>query len=127
MKIKVVLVIERDTDISTIISYALIEDGFECINYSDEFDAETIVKIDPALLIISHDISSTGIDFCKKMKKNKITRHIPLILTSTDMRLKDLAAECQANEFLHKPFDIDLLSSIVRQTIQTFERNKVIP
>jgi len=114
-----ILVIDKDPDISTVIFYVLIEDGLECINYSGEFDVLKINSFGPALMIVSHDISTDINEFCRSVKIARETCHFPVILTSTQPTLSKIAKNSNADAFLHKPFDIDELSILVKQVMET--------
>ncbi|RZL07845.1 MAG: response regulator transcription factor [Pedobacter sp.] len=113
-----ILVIDKDPDISTIISYVLIEDGFNCVNYSGAFDAAYITDLNPVLIIVSHDTDDKTNEFCKNCKTHDQIRSIPVLITSTKANLEKIAENSYADAFLHKPFDIDKLSMVVSQTIE---------
>lgn len=73
-------------------------------------------------LIIS-DINmpeSNGIDFCKKIRADKRTEHIPFILvTAFTAEEQELAGlETGANDYLTKPFNFDILHSKIKNLLQ---------
>lgn len=60
-----------------------------------------------------------GRDICKRIKSDKKTRHIPVILVSANSH-KDVqraAKESGANGFIAKPFDIYELVNIVQENL----------
>lgn len=52
---------------------------------------------------------SDGRDLCRKLKADERTRHIPVILISASNDLERSAALAGADDFLAKPFEIDML------------------
>lgn len=57
----------------------------------------------------------TGQDICRKIKQDKATSHIPIIMCSADNRIKVIAKEAGADDSIEKPFDLpDLLKKIER-------------
>ena len=107
-----VLLVEDDLDLRT-----YLEQEFHAIynlyNASDGMEGyELAVEILPDLII--SDImmpEMNGYEFCKKIKSNLITSHIPVILltakTSTDDEIEGF--EAGADAYIGKPFEIDHL------------------
>lgn len=85
-------------------------------------------------LIISDVImpEMDGFEFCKKIKENKETSHIPIILlTALDDKEKILKGyKLRADNYVTKPFDTDILLLTIENTISTrqaLRRNLMIP
>lgn len=54
-----------------------------------------------------------GQDICKRIKADKNTSHIPIIMCSADNRIKVIAKEAGADDSIEKPFIMaDLLKKI---------------
>ena len=53
------------------------------------------------------------------LKKNSLTRHIPVIFFSAHNKVANLAAASQADGYIEKPFDIATLLDMVKQKIGT--------
>lgn len=67
-------------------------------------------KEKPDLLLL--DIWMSGVDgreICRKLKKNKKTRNIPVIMISASRDIRKSTKEAGADDFLEKPFDMDCL------------------
>ncbi len=60
-----------------------------------------------------------GLDFCKKVKTNIKTSHIPLLMLSAKAMVKDRleGIDSGADIYLSKPFDMDILKSSLAQLI----------
>lgn len=67
-----------------------------------------------------------GIDLCKKMKADKRTNHIPVILltalTGEEQQLKGL--ETGANDYMTKPFNFDILLSKIKNQLNQQQQAK---
>jgi len=58
-----------------------------------------------------------GPDICIKIKNNKDTKDIPVIMFSADSRGKYMAKEAGADDFIEKPFSIANLVKKIEQYI----------
>lgn len=115
---KKILVLDDDNDILEILSFLLVEEGYEImtVNCGDNVFAD-INAFKPDLLLM--DVMLAGLDgrsICKKIKQTKLTSSLPVILISGT---HDLAASLNQpgapNDFIAKPFDIeDLLAKITQ-------------
>jgi CheY-like chemotaxis protein len=61
-----------------------------------------------------------GRDVCKALKKQDLTRDIPVILISASIDLEKSAEEAGANNFLEKPFDMDELLGKIDEHLNKF-------
>lgn len=67
-------------------------------------------KEKPDLLLLDIWMSGTdGREICKKLKKNKKTKDIPIIMISASRDIKKSTEDAGADDFLEKPFEIDNL------------------
>lgn len=107
---KTVLLLEDDTDLASIIQYILEEEGYIVIKSLPENFREDICKFRPALILLDHWLyKALGSTICENLKADPETCSIPIILTSTDINIKDLASCCKADDLLPKPFDVEVL------------------
>ncbi|RZK41468.1 MAG: response regulator [Pedobacter sp.] len=60
---------------------------------------------------------SDGRDLCKRLKNEEKTKDIPVILISASNDLKKSAELAGADDFLAKPFDIDILLQKVEKAV----------
>jgi len=63
----------------------------------------------------------TGVEMCKKLKDNPKTSHIPVILLTAkaDVENQIEGIEAGADDYISKPFDIDVFKLKIRNLIQT--------
>ena len=88
---------------------------------------QKILSLHPDLVV--SDVSMpemNGIDLCKKIKTDKRTVHIPVILltalTTEDQQLSGL--ETGANDYMTKPFNFEILLSKIKNLLQQQEHAK---
>ncbi|WP_207533968.1 hybrid sensor histidine kinase/response regulator transcription factor [Desertivirga arenae] len=79
-------------------------------------------------LVVS-DISmphASGIDLCRKIKADKRTSHIPVLLLTALTGEEDqlLGLETGANDYMTKPFNLDILNVKIRNLLALNERLK---
>jgi len=109
------LVIEDNPDIEEILGYILNDDGHEVISSPDASALETLDTIKPDLILMDDKlVELRGSDLCLQLKSNDRTKNIPVILTSAMPDLPNTAIKCKADAYLEKPFNIDLLSEMIR-------------
>lgn len=67
-----------------------------------------------------------GISFCKKVKRNTLTSHIPIILLTALSKEEDMAEgiETGADMYLVKPFSSDFLKKIIQNILEN--RRKIV-
>ena len=67
-----------------------------------------------------------GIELCSQMKTNEATSHIPVILLTAraDEKLKKTGYETGADDYVIKPFDIDILEKRIDNLIRSREEMK---
>jgi len=108
---KLVYLLEDDMDIREMIEYLLAETTYR----TDSFGTatafrETMARAIPDLVIMDITLpDGNGIEICRDMKSSGDTRHIPILLMSANLNSKLKSVECEADDFISKPFDIDQL------------------
>jgi len=118
---KRILILDDDQDILDIVSYLLTEGGYEVQTLaSGEQIASAIHQFNPDLVLM--DVMLADMDgrlICRDLKADASTHHIPVILISGT---HDLAASLHQqgapNDFIPKPFDIELLLQKVKHQLQ---------
>jgi two-component system phosphate regulon response regulator PhoB len=120
---KKILILEDDIDISNILRMILAEEGFATISSACTLSADDIHAINPDLLILDNWLlDGQGSALCGQLKVNPLTAHIPVLLASAAYNLGQMAAECHADAFLEKPFDIDEMIGTVHLMVDRAER-----
>jgi DNA-binding response OmpR family regulator len=110
-----ILVVEDNPDIKDVLDYILQDGGHGVISCSDGTSLNSLDRIKPDLILMDEILSgSRGSEFCRRLKNNEATRHIPVILISAMNNLKNTAIECGADTYIEKPFNIDHLIEVVK-------------
>ena len=113
---KLIYIIEDDSDILTMLTMFFQRKGYYVIaDYNgDRFKVPQ--KPCPDVYLIDVNLSDkNGFDLCKAIKKD--CKHAQVVLMSANIHLERLAADCNADAFIHKPFDLDKLYEMVEGVI----------
>jgi len=88
--------------------------GYSVTSATDGKEASMIqVPFTNLILLDSRLQDMKGQDICKKIKSDKTTKHIPIIMCSADNRIKIIAQEAGADDSIEKPFNMaELLQKI---------------
>ena len=112
---KRVLIIENDVDIQNIVSYLLESEGYDVIALKP-FPADQFVQHRADLILLDEWIDKKRGDMlCNEIKKIHEIKHIPVIIFSTAPNIEEIAANCHADGYIHKPFDVDDLINEVNR------------
>ena len=114
-----ILAVDDDKDILEVLQYILEDSGYEVeILANGQYLLDKINQNPPDLILLDIMLGNLdGRDLCRKVKTNKQTHDIPVILISASHDVSQSLNQIGApNDFIAKPFDIDeLLGSISRQ------------
>jgi len=112
---KKILLVDDQDEILELLKYFFKQLRFDVSAFKDIIPIETIVKIAPDVIILDYRIGDKfGSDFCKEIKSNTQTGHIPVVILSADEGLSQIAKDSCADGYLTKPFDIDRLYQVIK-------------
>ena len=107
------LIVEDDSDISSMLQIYFESQGYESIAVTRGEEALEICRRKlPNLVILDIVLPDIdGYEVCRKLRGNLRTGHIPIIfLTQKDERSDQIAGlELGADDYITKPFDLQLL------------------
>ena len=116
---KCILILDDDLEILLICKIIL-----EKLDYQVETRTrcDSIIKyineVNPVMVLMDIWIPNMGGEKATKiLKKNKATRHIPVILFSANSEIEEIYKRTNANGFLKKPFEIETLVKIVEANL----------
>jgi len=104
---KKVLVLDDSSEVLFVVQVLLSRHGYlvESVTHASALEKK-IIQFDPGLLIIDVNLEDgDGREICRNLKANPLTRHIPIILFSADSSVVNEYPECNADDFISKPFD----------------------
>ncbi|MBD3906448.1 response regulator [Chryseobacterium sp. Ch-15] len=115
MKKKIVL-IQDDKHVMDVMDEILQDEGFDVIPSLTTEPIERIDEIDPDLVIVDDNIKGKkkGSKVIRELKDDPETEELSAVLTSTSHDLPKTARECNADDYLEKPFDIDHMIEVVK-------------
>ena len=113
---KKVLIIENDQDIRHIVEFILQEQGFETLSIPEPEVLTEIIPFRPDVILLDEFINSKpGHRLCRKIKRVPALAITPVIILSTANDIELIAEECEANDHIRKPFDVeDLVGKVLR-------------
>ncbi len=122
-----ILIVEDNRDIVRYVRENL-SGKFKIIEAGNGEEALKIVNTDQPSLIISDIMMPVldGIRFCRKIKQNIKTCHIPIILLTAKSSIENQieGMEIGADDYITKPFSMNLLEAKISNLIKTRKRLK---
>lgn len=117
-----ILVVDDEENISELISYNLISNGYKVITANNGIDAVKIaIEEKPNLILLDLMIpGKDGYDVCKDVRSNVEIRNTPIImLTAKSEELdKILGLELGADDYITKPFSVRELLARVKAVLR---------
>jgi len=117
-----IIVVEDEADILDVIEYNLTREGYKVLGFRDgEQGLEAIREEDPQLVLL--DLMLPGIDgveICKKVKEDPVTRDIPVIMITAKTEESDvvLGLGVGADDYVSKPFSPKELVARVKAVLR---------
>ena len=109
---KLIYIIEDDEDILTILNIFFKTRGYKVIADYNGNKFKIPGESCPDVYLIDINLKDkNGFDICKKIKKE--CNHTHVVLMSANIYLEKMALDCNADAFIHKPFDLENLFEIV--------------
>ncbi|WP_345948032.1 response regulator transcription factor [Mucilaginibacter sp. PAMB04274] len=111
---KTILIADDDKSIVDSISAILDHSGYEVLKVNDGTSVMQAVKAQPDLILL--DIQMPGHDgqrVCQQLKRQPSTKDIPVIIVSASMDVRHKATAAGADDYLEKPFDMEVLQQKV--------------
>ncbi len=113
----VILLVEDDKAVSTVLAYNLRKNGFTVHVVEDGGEAmDKISKCHPDLVLLDWMLSNkSGIEICREMRALKKTQNIPIImLTAKNLDMDKITGlDSGADDYISKPFSpLELISRI---------------
>jgi CheY-like chemotaxis protein len=114
---KRILVVDDNHEILSVIRIILEMEGYQVI-YQDNAHhvMQAVFEYNPHLILLDVMIGDMdGREVCKTLKTTPATSHIPVVLISASQHIDPV--QCMANDFIPKPFDIEVLTEKVNRQV----------
>ncbi len=114
------LVVDDEEDILEFLKVILEDEGYIVVTTDkDDYLEKLQDDVLPDLILLDLLLSGKdGRDIVKYLKMNERTKHIPVIMFSAHPRAHETTKQAGADDFVAKPFEIDLLLDKVAQYLQ---------
>ena len=125
-----ILIVEDDKDFANLVIDILTEENFTVLSVESAEEAnKKLAKSKPGLIILDILLPGTdGLEFCKMVKHNNETKHIPIIMLTSKKTETDMVTGLGvgADDYLTKPFRPRELVARVRALLRRI-RNREEP
>lgn len=124
---KKILLIDDEEYIVELIKYNMEQNGFDVIyGYNGEEGIKLAEAEKPNIIIL--DVMMPGIDgyeVCKRIRNNKITKDIPIIMLTVKREEADkvIGLELGADDFVTKPFGVRELVARIKAVLRRVEKD----
>ncbi len=112
-----ILVVEDEEPVQQLVADLLTEEGYQVVVAGDGAQALALMQGELPDLVITDLMMPvmSGVELCQRLRCDAQTRGLPILVISAASN--GLAADCAANGFLPKPFDLDALLALVQQHV----------
>jgi DNA-binding response OmpR family regulator len=110
-----ILVLDDDPDICVMIKMVLDYYGYGAMDADNEENAKKILSSNHVDLVIMDMLLSgaDGSDICRRLKQDKKTSSIPILMFSAHPTAKETCLAAGADDFISKPFEMnDMMARI---------------
>lgn len=124
---KKILIADDEKDIRVLVSQILGEEKYKLYFASNGREAiDSVTANKPDLLILDLMMPEIdGVEVCKRLKQNKDTKKIPIIMLTAKTSVADKIEGfvTGAEEYITKPFDPDKLEITVEKVLRRAEKD----
>lgn len=114
-----ILIVENDLALAKMLSELFSFYGYDYKIYHDAEEILPLVKsFNPDLVLLDFLLSLVnGGELCSQIKKNKETKHLPVIIYSAFPKVMMSLGDYGCDEFIAKPFDLDYLMKKIEKLL----------
>ena len=98
--------------------------GYDAMDAENEVNARKIISSNHVDLVIMDMLLSgaDGTDICRRLKQDKVTSSIPILMFSAHPTAKDSCLAAGADDFISKPFE---MNDMIGKVDFFLEQNKI--
>ncbi len=112
-----IYLIDKDPAIVDVISLLLADEGYTTVIAQKPFEIQDVKMAKPKLILLHNGLDNIGQQICMELKADSELSKIPILMSSTNTNLQQVAQECGAEAYISKPFDLNEFSNMVRQLL----------
>ena len=126
MSVKI-LIVDDDPDIRDVLKLTLSEENYEILEAADGEEALRVIRsIQPDLILLDYKIPKVdGREVCRRIKKDLLLRHLPIIMVTGKGDISDKVGgiDAGADDYVVKPFEPKELLARIRMILRHTERD----
>lgn len=123
-----ILVADDDLGILESVGFVLEYSNYTIITTADAGTINDCLKELPDLILLDVWMGPyNGIEICSQIKSKISTCHIPVIVMSASTDLSSKAFDAGADDYIAKPFDINMLLSKIETTLYKYSIKNTQP
>lgn len=125
--LKKILIIEDEHSIATLLSYNLVQAGFETVVANDGKEGyELALKEHFALIVLDLMLPSMdGVEVCKSLRQQKVNTPIIMLTAKDDEFDKVLGLELGADDYMTKPFSPREVVARIKAVLRRSDKSPV--
>ncbi len=124
---KRILIVDDDPDILDVLRLTIPEEEYEVVEARDGQEAlDKVYERPPDLAILDYVMPKIdGPSLCRKLKKDVLLRHMPIIMLTGKGEVKDKVQglDAGADDYMVKPFEPEELLARIRTTLRRSQRD----
>ena len=128
-----ILVVEDDSAVREMLRFVLQQNHFEVVEAVDAESAQIyLMEGRPSLVLLDWMLPGmSGVDFAKKLKRDRLTRDIPVIIITAKGAEEDKVRglESGADDYITKPFStrelIARIRAVIRRVLPHIDQDRV--
>ncbi|MFC4210237.1 response regulator transcription factor [Pedobacter lithocola] len=112
---KKISVLEDDEGILEVVDMILSAEGYEVNGFScvNDFIIGNSTNVPDIYLLDVMLPDGDGLKLCNELKNQPQTSHVPVVMMSAHAGISNMMAQCKADGFISKPFDINHIITLV--------------
>lgn len=116
---KKISILEDDQGIREIVELIFSQEDYEVTGFANvnDFMSRKCNTVPDLFLLDVMLPDGNGLNVCDMLKSEKATSNVPVLMMSAHADLITMKNQCKADGFISKPFDIDHLINMVKETI----------
>ena len=122
MSQKRILIVEDEPAIREMLAMTLEQGGYEAVEASNVEEAQGLIGNEPLVLVLLDWMlpDQSGVEFARRLKRDELTRHLPIIMLTARSEEEDKVRglEAGADDYITKPFSNRELLARIKAVIR---------